>query len=532
MRRRFVALLILVSTYAVAEPLWWQAPMGPAYQVLVYSFADSNGDGKGDLNGLTNRLGALQSLGVSALWLSPLHPSGSYHGYDVIDYKAIHPDLGTLDDFDRLVKEAHARNIHIVLDMVFNHTSSQHPWFQTRPDWYVTKKPGVNYGAASMGGWQPRANAPPYFATFWDQMPDLDLTNPAVVEEQKSILRFWLARGVDGFRFDAAKEIFNTGKVESGFPVATRTKEFWGALRDYARSLNPAVYFIGEIPTTASLETRAYGSAFDGLFDFVEAKALVDLPASGNAPKLAAFLETNYKMYSRNPGFVIAPFLSNHDQDRAMSVALARFDAPGQDGVGPALDDGPAIAAAKAKALVRSKDQAFLYLTMPGLPYIYYGEELGMTGRRYANDDVARRDAFPWGDPKGETVTWTKASGKLEAGQNKATATWADQDADPGSLLNWYRVLGRLRQDHPALRTLNYAACSWPGTNSGTVVAAVREGDGEKLVTAVNLGWEPATITAPEGSKLSVVVSLKPQPEDGGTIVLAPGQAVLWKVLL
>lgn len=532
--KRFLlaALLIVGSTLAWADASWWQTPSGPAYQVLVYSFADSDGDGKGDLNGLTHRLDALKTLGTTSLWLSPIHPSGSYHGYDVIDYKAVHSDLGTLEDFDALVREAHARGIHIILDMVFNHSSAQHPWFKTRPDWYITKKAGVKYGAATMGGWQRRADGSQYFATFWDQMPDLDLSNPEVVAEEKSILKFWLDRGVDGFRFDAAKEVFNTGKVESGFPVVAKTKDFWNEMRDYARSINPSVYFIGEVSTTSNLETRSYGGAFDGLFDFVQAKALlVDLPPSGNVPKLASTLEANYKMYARNEGFVIAPFLSNHDQDRAMSVTLAKFDAPGQYGVGPTIEDVPNITDAKEKALVRYKDLALLYLTLPGMPYIYYGEELGMVGRRYLNDDVARRDALPWGDddPAGDTVTWAKASGKLEGGQNKSTTSWYDQDSDPDSLLNWYRTLGNLRKDHPALRTLSFAACPWPGA-SGSVVSYFREGGGEKLLVTVNLGWELATITVPAGANLTPVVALQSQSTASGTLSLAAGQAVVWNV--
>lgn len=527
-------LWLLSATLAFAEPLWWQAPAGPAYQVLVYSFADSDGDGKGDLKGLTHRLDAIKSLGVTALWLSPIHPSPSYHGYDVTDYKSVHPDLGTLEDYDTLVSEAHARGIHIILDMVFNHSSAQHPWFKSKPQWYVTKKPSVNYGAATMGGWQRKNDGSQYFATFWDQMPDLDLTNPEVVAEEKSILKFWLERGTDGFRFDAAKEIFNTGKVEQGFAVVAKTKEFWNDLRSYARSINPSVYFIGEVSTTSNLETRSYGGAFDGLFDFVQARALlVDLPRSGTVGKLVTTLEANYKMYARNEGFVIAPFLSNHDQDRAMSVTLAQFDAPGQYGVGPTLDDVPNITSAKDKALVRYKNLALIYLTLPGMPYVYYGEELGMVGRRYLNDDVGRRDAYPWGDDDaaGDTVSWTKRSGKLEGGQNQSTTSWYDQDSDPDSLLNWYRTLGTLRQDHPALLSLTFAACPWVTTNPDTVVAYFREGSGEKLLVTVNLGGAPAVVSPPAGTTLSVVTSLLAQPPTEGPVALAAGQAVVWRVV-
>lgn len=533
MKRLLILALVLTASLGWSEPLWWQAPAGPAYQVLIYSFADSDGDGMGDFKGLTHRLDAIKSLGTTAIWLSPLHPAASYHGYDVMDYKAVNPEYGSLADFDAFVKAAHAKNIKVLLDMVFNHTSSRHPWFKAKPDWYITKKAGVTYGGSTMGSWYTKGNGTSYYGTFWDQMPDLDLTNPEVVAEQKSILKFWLDRGVDGFRFDAAKEIFNTGKVEEGFPVVVRSKAYWNEMRDYARSLNPAVYFIGEVSTTSNQETAAYAGAFDGLFDFVQAKSvLADLPASGSAPKLVSSLETNYRLYKRAQGFVPAAFLSNHDQDRAMSVTLAKFDAPGQDGVGPTIDDVPAISEAKEMARLRYQDQVFIYLTLPGLPYIYYGEELGLAGRRYKNDDISRRDALPWGDDdaQGDTTTWMRNSGKLEPGQNKSTTSWADQEADPDSLLNWYRTLGNLRKDHPALRGMTFAGCPWAANPDGTVVAYFREAGGEKLLATVNLGWTDAVVSPPAGTKLTPVVSLGKAPVVGETLTLPPGAAILWTV--
>jgi glycosidase len=215
-----------------------------------------------------------------------------------------------------------------------------------------------------------------------------------------------------------------------------------------------------------------------------------------------------------------------------MSVTLAKFDAPGQYGIGPTIDDVPNITAAKDKAMARYRDLALVSLTLPGMPYLYYGEELGLVGRRYMNDDIGRRDAMPWGDddPAGDTVTWTKASGKLEGGQNKSTPTWADQDGDPTSLLTWYRTLGNLRKDHPALKTLNFTACPWPGANTGTVLAYFRQGNGENLLVTVNLGWDPVVVTAPAGTKVTVVTSLAPQKGTEGDLTLAAGQAVVWKV--
>jgi glycosidase len=333
----------------VAGKPWFQAAPGPAYQVLVYSFADSNGDGWGDLNGLTARLdylndgqpGSGKSLGVSALWLSPIHPAASYHGYDVTDYLGVDPRLGTLADFDRLVAEAHKRGIRIVLDLVFNHSSDSHPWFKamlkdpagTYGAYYVKKDPKVSYGQGGMGTWCTRRDAKGdpvnYFAAFWEGMPDLNADNPAVLAEFKNILKFWLGHGVDGFRFDAAKHVFDTNELPQGSSSLARNKAFWADLRTYARGIKPDVWFLGEVISDAATELRAYGASLDSLFDFASAKSLLGNTTStsiigldGRESGIAKVLVANYGQFARADDFVPAPILSNHDQDRAMTVNL------------------------------------------------------------------------------------------------------------------------------------------------------------------------------------------------------------------
>ncbi len=536
----FASLLLPLS----ASP-WWQNPTGSAYQILVYSFADSNGDGLGDLNGITARLDALSALNVQAVWLSPINPAVSYHGYDVTDYTAVDSRLGTLADFDALVTEAHKRGINILLDEVFNHSSAKHPWFQGFLNdaagkygaYYYRKDKTIEYGGTTMGTWNEVTNASggkvTYFSAFWDQMPDLNLTNPAVIDEQKAILKFWLAHGVDGFRFDAAREVFNTGKAPKGSPTLAMTKAYWNGLRDYARGIKSDVFFLGEVSTTSNQDIAAYAGGFDSLFDFPAAKQITDLSVPAKDSLFAANYEKSLKLYKRTVGFVPAPFLSNHDQDRSMTVNLVKMSTSGVFGWGADKADDLPTAKSKDASLARSKVEAAIYLTLPGLPFIYYGEELGMTGRRYKNDDIARRDVYPWGMVKGKnyTASWTKKTLMLEEGQNSKTLSFAAQEADPSSLLQLYRKLSLLRKTHPALQGLNFTACSWTDANKGSLISYFREADGETLLVTVNPGTEAQSFETPDGKILLDIADggLAPLVKDN-LVTLNAGSFAVWKI--
>jgi glycosidase len=559
-----LSLIISWSSPAVlhAQDLpWWKDASGPAYQVLVYSFADSDGNGYGDLKGLTRALDYLNDgnpathtdLGISALWLSPIHPASSYHGYDVKDYRAIDPKLGTMADFEELVREAHKRGIKIILDMVFNHTSREHPWFleamksASSPyvNYYRTRQNGVSYGASGMGRFykyrRPDGSVFEYFSAFWEGMPDLNLDNTDVVNELKDILAFWMNRGVDGFRFDAAKHAFDPNEMASGTPTLALNKTFWNDLRRSARRINPEVYFIGEVLTENLAEVTAYTGVFDGLFDFPAARQVIDAVRRMSATGFIQAYSNIYNQYSRISAFQSAPLLSNHDQDRYVSSLLNSLSLEAVKGLQIETTDTPTVRTAKALALAKAKLAASIYQTLPGLPYIYYGEELGMTGRRYKNDDVARRDAFKWNDTgAAPMVTWLEKSGKLEPGQNSLTAPEERQLQDSGSLLQHYQSLAALRAVSPALRQGTFAVPSWPGFDSGYLLAWLRESDSQRILVLHNLDSLTFTAKVPEGVRFVMLWQsrdglLKENSrrtfQSGESIQLGAAQSAVFEVL-
>jgi len=354
---------------------WWKDAAGPAYQVLVYSFADSDGNGYGDIRGLIQNLDYLNDgnpqtrndMNISALWLSPINPASSYHGYDVKDYKAIDPKLGSMEDFDELVREAHQRGIKIILDMVLNHTSREHPWFleamksASSPyvNYYRTKQNGVSLGAGGMGRFyqytRPDGSIFEYFSAFWEGMPDLNLDNTDVVNELKDVLAFWLNRGVDGFRFDAAKHIFDPNELPSGSPTLALNKAFWNDLLRSARRIKPDVYCIGEVLTENLLEVSSYTGIFDSLFDFPTARQVMNVVRRMSATGFINSYQNIYDQYSRIPAFQPALLLSNHDQDRYISSLMTSLGLDAVKGWKIEASDSEQVRATKAMALTRQK---------------------------------------------------------------------------------------------------------------------------------------------------------------------------------
>ncbi len=467
------------------------APAGPAlrtwangavfYEVFVRSFQDSNGDGKGDLQGLISRLDYLNDgnpatdtdLEVDALWLMPVFASPSYHGYDTTDYENINPDYGTNADFQRLLDEAHKRGIKVIVDLVVNHTGSGHPWFvesssspdSPRRDWYV-------WSATDLGWAQPWNAASPtwhkkngawYYGIFWSGMPDLNFRNPAVRAEAKRIAALWLERGVDGFRLDATRHLIEDGPGD-GQNDTTETHHFLKEFSAFVRSVKPDAVLVGENWTDTQHIAPYYGSTAsvpggDELplnFDFPLAGRIIGGVRAGEASGIAGKLTEMKRAYP--PGATDVPFLTNHDMRR---VASDLRDDPG-----------------------RLRSAAAVLLTLPGTPFLYYGEEVGLQNGT-TEDDEAKRTPMPWDATPGGGFTTGTPWHRFAPGRE--TANVAAQTGAPASLLSHYRKLIRARHASPALARGELSLLS----SEGPLLAFVSTDGVERVLVVHNLGAEP-----------------------------------------
>lgn len=453
---------------------WWNDAV--FYEIFVRSFYDSNGDGIGDFNGITAKLDYLNDLGVNALWLMPINPSPSYHGYDVTNYYDVNPEYGTMDDFKHLLSEAHKRGIRVTIDWVLNHTSSQNPWFQQAQDpkspyhdWYVWTS-ATNPGS----GWRYGGSNQYYYAFFATNMPDLNYRNPKVVAEMKNVAKFWLKNvGIDGFRLDAAQFIVEDGSEIQNTP---ETHAWYKDLRKSYKSVNPQAMTVGEVWNNSDVvASYLQGDQLDLAFDFDLAKNIV---FSAGAHNPSYFISTlNHDLTVFRPG-QFATFLTNHDQDRAMSTLNDDVDA--------------------------AKSAAFLLLTAPGVPYLYYGEELGMLGKK---PDENIRLPMQWtGDANAGFTTGTPW--RAPVGDYK-TKNVAAESADPNSLFSTYRELIRIRKNHAALRVGETYLID---SGNRSVYASLRVSKEEAVLVLMNMSDAPVSDYALklENSPLNGTYSINP----------------------
>ncbi len=437
-------------TIAPESTDWWEDAI--FYEIFVRSFYDSDGNGIGDFNGITAKLDYLEELGVNAIWLMPIHPSPSYHGYDVINYYAVNHEYGTMEDFVRLLDEAHKRDMRIIIDLVLNHTSSQHPFFvdaNNNPDslyrdWYIWENEYPGWG----GNLWHDGNHGMYYGLFWGGMPDLNYRNPEVTEQMDKVARYWLDEiGVDGFRLDAIKHLIEEGDITEN----TEATHAW--LADFYqgyKSENEETYVVGEVFGAGGFIASTYAEQMDHLFNFELASGFVNSANGGSNTGInSAFHFTLEDM----PTGDYATFLTNHDQNRAMSVFYNKTS--------------------------KAKVAASMLLTSPGTPFIYYGEEIGMLGQK-PDEDI--RLPMQWTAEK--NAGFTSGTPWRGVHENYTTVNVAAQNDDNASLLNHYRTLIALRKEYPALRTGKTEILD-PGTNA--LYAALRTLGEEKILIIVNL---------------------------------------------
>lgn len=468
----------LPATAAAAAPAWAEDAIG--YEIFVRSFQDSDGDGIGDLRGLTRRLDYLAELGVDLLWLMPIHRGPSWHGYEISDYEAIEPDYGTSADWDALVKAVHARGMRIILDYVMNHTASTHPWFKDaasdpsspKRGWYVWRDRDPGWTRPWDGGptWHRHGDAF-YYGLFTATMPDLNYQNPDVRRAMQDIARSWLARGADGFRLDAARHLIETGPGPFGQSDTPETHAFWRELRRVVDDQKPGALLVGEVWEENAIVRPYFGTRrapeLNMAFDFSAARRI--LSAISRADGTPAVEAIRDRLASFPSWGHAGTFLTNHDQAR-IATQLA--------GSGPGALE---LAAA-------------LLLTWPGTPWLYYGEEIGLENGDLSGDAGERRP-MQWdttrfaGFTTGETSWLAPASTKREA-------TVAGQAERPRSLLSLYRKLISIRRARPMLRRGGTRRIDARGTASLPLVIA-REHRSEHLLLAYSFAAGPNVVTIP-----------------------------------
>jgi maltose alpha-D-glucosyltransferase/alpha-amylase len=495
----------------MSDSLWYKNAV--FYEVYVRAFYDSNADGRGDLNGLTRKLDYLQSLGVDCLWLLPIYPSPlKDDGYDISDYTGIHPDYGTLDDFKNLLGAAHARNIRIIMDLVLNHTSDQHPWFQAARsnrdspyrDYYVWSDTDQKYGQARIifvdtekSNWTWDETAGQYFwHRFYSSQPDLNFDNPAVRAEFLHIIRFWLDLGVDGFRVDAVPYLFE--REGTNCENLPETHAFLKEMRTFIDQNYPGRILLCEANQWPQ-EVRSYfgdGDEFHMAFHFpLMPRIFMALRRADASPVEWALLHT-----PSIPGNCQwCTFLRNHDELTLEMVTeeerrwmweeyapdpRMRLNLGIRRRLAPLLDNDP-----------RKIGLAFsLLFTLPGTPVIYYGDEIGMGDNIFLPDRNGVRTPMQW-EPG------------LNAGFTDADVIYSPVISDPpfypekvnvlaeraemGSLWSRLRAMIAIRKSYPALCC---GPLAWWDSGTPAVIAYLRGEGPERILMVHNLSAVPREV--------------------------------------
>lgn len=440
------------------------------YEVFVYSFADSNNDGIGDINGLTQNLDYISDMGFNGIWLMPINPSSTYHKYDVDDYYSIDPAYGTIDDFKNFLNECDKRGIRVIMDLVLNHTSEDNPWFKNAVeaiknkdfdnqyiDYYHFSEGRPNSGtyySAGVNNWY-------YEAMFWSEMPDLNLDNELLRKDLEDVMKYWLDMGIGGFRLDAAKEYFS-GKPQKNIEVLK-----W--ITDYCRSIKEDVYLVAEVWEGFTEMKEYYQSGIDSLFNFafsqesgiitrtIKSTALTDSPKQF-ASKMEMVGEKISEEYEKA---IDASFFTNHDTARAAGYFYG--------------DDA------------KIKMAGAINVLMSGTSFVYYGEEIGMSG---SGRDENKRAPFVWSDEGSEFDT--KGPTEMETVTHSFSGM-KEQLEDENSILNYYKRVIRLRNENPEIARGSVTALDISEDNR--ICAIKKTYQGSEIYLIYNISEEEKTIS-------------------------------------
>lgn len=429
------------------------------YEVFVYSFADSDGDRVGDFGGLTEKLGYIQDMGFGGIWLMPIHPSPSYHKYDVTDYYAVDPEYGTLADFQAFLQRAHALDIKVIIDLVLNHTSSEHPWFQDAKSGEDSPYRGYyTFAREARAGYTPLPDGWYFESRFVSTMPDLNLDNPAVRAEIEAIMRYWLDMGVDGFRLDAVTSYY-TGDKQANIG-------FLRWLNDTAKAIRPDCFIVGECWDSLYTIRDYYESGVDSFFTFPVAQGggYIGKILGRDVTRKGESYGNVIELLQRELGGVtMSPFLGNHDTPRIAS------------GVG-------------YHTATNIKMAAGLLAMMNGCVFVYYGDEIGMIG---AKNDPEKRLGMFW-DEKANITFCPPGTTMLEY----PFPSVRDQQSKASSILSYYKQAMRLRNAFPLIARGTPAVLESPDANVCLIEKTLH---GESLLIVINLSVNDMTVTLPDG---------------------------------
>lgn len=486
------------------------------YEIFVYSYYDSNGDGIGDLNGVIEKLDYIKELGFNGIWLMPIMPSPTYHKYDTTNYCEIDPVYGTMDDFKKLVEECHNRDINLIIDFMMNHTSTRHDWFQ-KANMYIQELekgqepsgeecPYFDYyhfvkekDIKGSGYYQIGSTDWYYEGSFWDQMPDLDLEADVVRKELEQAAKFWLDLGVDGFRLDGVK--YFTGSDETNVEILT-----W--FNDYVKQQNPDAYLVGEVWTNVNLASDYLKSGIDSVFNFTTGDSrgtyLSTIRQSNVKGTGKSFGETMVALQDilkeANPDSTIAEFLTNHDTGR-----VANFLAKPE----------------------KIKMAYALELFMTGNVFLYYGEEIGLSG---AGKHENFRAPMYW--------SATDKTGVTKGPENMDTFDFLftpldEQEKDAASIYHFIKRCIRIRNENPEIARGVVEVI--PEVEDDTICAITKTYEDSKLVMLYNLSMETKTVTVSKDTygyeKIRGYVSTDGTEVtlDGDTVTLPPFSVVILK---